>query len=627
MRPVAELEDYLNDLHRFDDPNPTTLLRNAKEIDGTETFFLELDYTIEQESHIVLPIDGDTGEGKSFSARKIVSMLRRLEWSLKGINIKPLMTWAPVQTVAKVRKGVLKDWQTIYQDEHRKRGAGKGAATNDWALKNIEHTLRANKNSIIICSPEEHSHQHHAALKARGYDEITGINTLLLRGPEFNLPMAYIYLDNEGWPLDPVVEEGYNDAKREYNEMVKKYGGTPPEVDPDVIELAEEEMLDHLEKYHKEDMFDLSRVELEKIYAYDLCLFSGYYMNDVLTTVLSHLKKMKRRQDRVRFIEEQERLEEHEKEQEALIDMIAPKIVRYFLQYTPDMDKLPFPAVGACKDYLSSYTSLDPKHVSRCIDRTRHLWIKMKASASYVDEGIKEVTAPPPIAAADFSTERSFWIDYVYKRNPELTMEKYREAYAKYHEGDVDYRSHSVAAKTLGVVKKTLQEQFDRIDGAIKNAMGYEFERTIATLYDKSGNVLWMDPKTPDLISPKGKPDRVMILADGSFRVCSWKCHNENDSIPIFNSPESKMAKYLLSSQDKPVVLVLEGLFEGRFFSIRLDSHSKQKFAKINDSDYSSWPPNFDELLRLSNNADFSKASSIDEQSSPLIDISEEKCQ
>ncbi|MHA1814027.1 MAG: hypothetical protein ACTSYX_11420, partial [Candidatus Thorarchaeota archaeon] len=147
MRPVAELEDRLNDLHWFDDPNPTTLLRQAKKIDATSVVLEELIYTVEHESHVICPIDGWTGEGKSYSARKLAAMLRRLQWSLKGVNAGVWVTWAPVQTVAKVRKSTFRDWDTIIQDEHRKKGAGKGAATADWALENIEHTLRANKNS------------------------------------------------------------------------------------------------------------------------------------------------------------------------------------------------------------------------------------------------------------------------------------------------------------------------------------------------------------------------------------------------------------------------------------------------------------------------------------------------
>lgn len=601
MRPVAELEDILNDRGWFNDPNPTTLLRQAKFIDATETLFLELIYSVQEESHIVLPIDGDTGEGKSTSARKILAMIRRLKWALKGVNVLPLLTFSPVQTVAKVRKGVLSDSIPIWQDEHRVKGAGKGAATNDWALKNIEHTLRANKNDIIICSPEEHSHQHHAALKARGYDKETGTNILLLRGCEFNLPLGYVYLDNESWPLDPEIEFKYNQAKMEYNELVKKYGGIPPEVDPDIIELAEDEMLTYLEKHHKDDMYDLSRIELEKIYAYDLRLFSGYYMQDVLTAVLSKLKQMKRSRDRAVFIEEQERLEEYQEQQEELIEYIAPRMIKYFLEYT-DPDKMTFPPVGACKDYLKQYRSLDKKFYSACIDRARHLWLKITSNQVAISEAMRVATEPPPIQAADFSTEKLYWFNRILERDPDFVMTKYIKAYQGYYSKDVDYRSHSVAAKTVGVAKRTLQEQFEKIDGAIKHDMGYEFERTMAQLYDKTQRVIWIDPPVSE-VAPKGVPDRVMILDNGICRVCSWKCHNENPSIQIANSPELKMARYM-KGEGKRVVLVLEGLYEGKFFSVVVDPDTNRKTIRLQNSDFMNFPPNYEELFQKIDSAE-----------------------
>ena len=129
----------------------------------------------------------------------------------------------------------------------------------------------------------------------------------------------------------------------------------------------------------------------------------------------------------------------------------------------------------------------------------------------------------------------------------------------------------------------------------MKRLMGYEFERTMATLYTQCPRVLRMEPADDD-VAREGVPDRIVFLDDGSIRVCSWKCHTENASIKVKDSPEIRLTRELLK-QGKNAYMVLEGLFDGRFFSIRVDPFRSKASVRIRDEDFLEWPPDVEKWI------------------------------
>ena len=254
------------------------LYAQARNVDLTNLLLAEIVYTVQEETHFICPFDGDTGEGKSRSAIRILSMSRRLKYRLKNQNVETWIAWSPVQTAAKAWKGLYKPWDDILQDEHRSRDIGKGSGTASAMLSSLEQTaFRSDKNNVLFCAPTNHPHKYHFALEAIGWEEelkigtriLHNVNILMLYGPRFKMPMGIVYLSDEDWPLDPYIAKKHDVDEVAWKHLVKRYGGAPPEVDPDVVTFCEDKLLEYLKEHYPVDMFDMNRLEIERVYSID----------------------------------------------------------------------------------------------------------------------------------------------------------------------------------------------------------------------------------------------------------------------------------------------------------------------------------------------------------------------
>jgi len=603
VRPIAELELSLNDRGWFADPNPTVLYAQARTVDFTKVLLAEVVHTVAKATHFIAPFEGDTGEGKSYSAMRIASMSRALKYHMLGKTIETHYTWSPIQTAAKAWKGVFHPWDDIIQDEHRKKNIGKGSSTASAMLEGLEQTsLRFDKNNILFCSPVEHTHKYHFAFEALGYEEVLkvqrrtlhNVNILVLIGPRFGLPMGLVYLSDEEWPIDPYIIAKHQSEESTWKLMVKRHGGIPPEVDPDIVAFCEAKLLDHLKTNYPEDMFRMSRLELEKVYSVELRLPALFFMDETLASVQAEIQKMARQRKAEEIAEDQIRIAEHQAEQDTLVDVIAPRVLKYFLQYADD--RLGFPNAGAMQDHIRrTYHDLDQLHMKKTIDAVRHLWVKMRSGSEVTEQLKEEVLAPPAVSPADFKTDPHYWFQVVKERYPDLVMNKYWEAYTGYLDHDEEFKSHRHIANYLGLKKSTVTETFQKIEGGMKRLMGYEFERVMAKIYQDSNTVLRIDPPV-ERTAKEGQPDRIVYLADGSIRVCSWKVANEEESIKVKNSPEIRLTKRLLE-EGKDTHMVMEGLFEGRFFSVLVDPEQTKGSVRVRKDCYYEWPPDIPRLL------------------------------
>jgi hypothetical protein len=224
--------------------------------------------------------------------------------------------------------------------------------------------------------------------------------------------------------------------------------------------------------------------------------------------------------------------------------------------------------------------------------------MKMKAGHSIVNTEMEIVERPPPMKAGEFvaNPEDKYWLKVVKKRSPDLVLPKYWDAYKKYLEGVKGWTSHSKVAKQLDLAKSTVTQMFGRIEGHMKRTMGYEFERILAKQYLDSSLVIDVEPDGTEP-APAGKPDLIVYLTSGAIRIVSIKSHNENESITIKkSSPEVKLLKRL-QKREKEAHMVVEGLFEGRFFSVPYNLDTKKKSVRITDDVFNKWPPVFEKLL------------------------------
>lgn len=610
MRPIAEVEEQLNQKRRFDNPNLTYLYRLAATTDLTEFILAELFFSVEEEQHIVCPITGKTGTSKTTIMKKLASMSRRLKWNMKNVNAEFILTWSPIQSQAKAQLGKLQKWADLGQDEFRRGRVGKGSATSEQGFITMTETLRAEQNSFFTCSPKKPNLDAHFTIRARGYmkgdciikgrGQLRNVSMAIVKGPEFNLPMGTIFLDEASWPIDPYVEGTYTQTKRSFNALVKKYGGNIPEISSEVLEYVEAQFMEHLEEHHPDDMLELTKTELERVYMVEARLPTVFYMDNLVTSVAARLRRKKRVHDTKLKAERIEKEEQNAEEQWKLVrEMIAPKMVDHFMKES-DEQMIP-PKRAVLRDYLRTLNVLHERFFIRCMDRFEHLWHQQKAKASAVDNAREKVTRPPPLSPKDFNTDPSFWLAQVKERNPKLmpSSHDYWGAYKSYLEKEKDFESQRKAADFLGISRRTLRDHFESIAGAIKSLMGYEFERVMALLYQsddfKKAGVLRIDPPG-DEVARKSHPDRIAYLQDGQILVCSWKCHSKNENIRVKDSPEWRMTEEL-QKQGQDAIMVLEGLFGDRFFSKKVPMNLKTDSIRIRENDFMKWPPNPKEVF------------------------------
>lgn len=530
-------------------------------------------------------------------------MSRRLKYRLKAQNIETWVTWSPIQTAAKAWKGLYKPWDDILQDEHRSRDVGKGSGTASAMLSSLEQTaFRFDKNNVLFCAPTNHPHKYHFALEAIGWEEelkirgktLHNVNLLMLFGPRFKMPMGIVYLSDEEWPLDPYISKKHDTDEIAWKRLVKRYGGVPPEVDPDIVEFCENKLLEYLKEHYPVDMFDMNRLEIERVYSIELQLPTVFFMDQTIAGVQAEIRRLGRQKHAEELLERETALKEHRQEQEDLIQDVAPRVVKHFLDFTTD--RMESPPAGAIRDYLSRFTTLDEAFYQKCLNHIRHLWLKMKAGADWMNEARQIVLTPAPVSTKTFSIDSAFWLKQVRDRYPKLVMEKYFDAYEKYIHGEEGWTSESkIVTKIPGLKSKsTVHEMFQKIKGAIKRIMGYDFERIMANLYADSSLVLRLEPGVNE-VAKDGQPDRIVYLSDGSIRICSWKVHNENESIKVADSPEIRLTRHLQAT--KNVIMVLEGLFQGRFFSIVVDPEQSKGSVRVRKEDMQDWPPDLQKIL------------------------------
>jgi len=644
MRPIAELEERLNRRRWFENQNRTTLYRQALTLEVSSVVLAELGYEVLESQHHISPIFGKTGSSKSTLMRMLASMNRRLKYKLRDINAEFILTWSPVQSVAKAQLNKLPRWADMGQDEYRGGRVGKGAASSEEGFITLTETLRGEQNSFYTCSPRQPSTlECHFALRSLGYYEgevkvkgrgsLFNVSRALLLGPEHNLPMAHVLLDEglyhfetpsgqlvdkdfEGikkkiydkpgfWKVDPYIEETYDASKRGYMALVKKYGGTPPEYSPEVMEYVENRFMDHLETHHAEDLYELTKTELEDIYMREARLPALFYMENLIVKVSAKLRKERRKRIARHKTEKLKAEEERTQEQENLIDEIAPQMLAHFQRMTPNGKT---PQRAELRDWLRSLDMIEERIFGRCIDRFLSLWAEAQRADEIIQEAKAKALAPPPIQPSDFDTSPEYWLKFVKKRFPDLVPARrypnekgvtWWEAYIKWIDKEAKFASQRKIGDTLGVSRRTVRDNFNSIEGAMKREMGYEFERTMLTIYTSSefirAGIIKIDP-SEDEPSEKEKPDRVIYLRGGRILVLSWKCHHENESFKVKDSPEWKLTKELLT-RNQNAIMRLEGLFKNRFFLKEIDTSSDLASVRIKESDFIQWPPPAEKLL------------------------------
>ncbi len=196
---------------------------------------------------------------------------------------------------------------------------------------------------------------------------------------------------------------------------------------------------------------------------------------------------------------------------------------------------------------------------------------------------------------------------------------KWIDLFVKHKEGRSGYDTYQgiiVKLKQLDVRKKDgtyytspsgISNQFKTIKGRIRELKGALLEIEMLRLYSTSPNVEVMIPapttlRYPDDIAPTGVPDRVVVLIDGTYRVCAWKCYDSNATIPLFDSSKNDWCPEVLKARDlhsrgAKVKLVLEGIVKGEFFSVEVDPFDDAPSRTIKKKERSAWPPNVDKLL------------------------------
>ena len=276
---------------------------------------------------------------------------------------------------------------------------------------------------------------------------------------------------------------------------------------------------------------------------------------------------------------------------------MASRLIKCFRRFTSD-DKLP--SIDTCKDYFCRTTTLDLKFYSRCIDWSRHLWMMLVSGREIVEEVMAETSAPE-VAIAEFVPNPldPYWLKWVRERFPKTVLPKYFDAFEKYLDGTRGWESHRKVAKQIGVAKATVTEAFHKIEGAMKREMGYAFEVLFQREYRKCPLVLETEP-SDDRPAPNGTPDLVAHTTDGRVRIVSIKIHNENESITISKkSPEVRLLGELLE-RGVDAYMVVEGLFQGHFYSVAYDAETRKSSVRVRKRDLLEWPPDLQQLLEAS---------------------------
>ena len=653
MRPLTDVEQKLARRGRFDNPNDTELFKLAMQTDLTLFLWYDVFFGVKERQHTVGCVSGPTGTGKSRIQQMLASLSRRLKWKIHTIAADHMVTWSPVQSTAKAQLGLLKNWTDMTQDEYRSRNVGKGSATSDAGFRTLTETLRANQNSFWVASVHDPSLTPHFSLRALGWHKefnhptrglLYNVNEAIVAGPQWGYPMGVVYLDSgffwwvdkdgrtvdesyEGqkfirypdfnehptakgmFMLDPYILDTYFHAKMEYNDLVKRFGGTPPEYDPDVLDFVKIEFRKYLEKNHADTLYDMSQTDLEFRYM-QAELPAIFYMDKIIGSTHSELKLEKKEITKSEKDDIEEKMREMEQEEEELVNVLAYKLVEWIKRTQPDPDKKSFPKRAVCNGWLSRLDKLKIKTSKTTVyEQASLIWYELQSDWTALDRAKTEALRPPAIEPADFPTEPRHWFDHCKSKFPDTVKESfYWDAYENYaiiekhgwtgQEGVVDQLKKQGNPRA----RRTIRKWFGAIEGLLKREMGYELERTLLEYvftneeFQEAGIVV-VEPQDGKP-AKKGQPDFVLKLPDQSLVIISIKCHNRNPDIDI-EGPELKLYKYYLDEGRKDVTLYLAGLFKGFWFTMPIPENIAVKSMTVKEESYRSFPPTPQDIIAL----------------------------
>ncbi len=653
MRPLTSIEQKLAQMGRFDNPNDTELFKLAMQTDLTVATWADVFFGVKEWQHSVVCVSGPTGTGKSRIQHMLASLSRRLKWNLHGIAADHMVTWSPVQSTAKAQLGLLQNWTDMTQDEYRSRNVGKGSATSDAGFRTLTETLRANQNSFWVASVHNPSLTPHFSLRALGWHKefnhptrgtLFNVNEAIVYGPQWNYPMGVVYLDSgffwwidkdgntveetyEGqkfirypdfkkhpkakgmFMLDPYILETYFHAKMEYNDLVKRFGGTPPEYDPDVLEYVKREFRKYLETTHSDTIYEMSQSELELRYM-QAELPAIFYMEKIIGSTYSELKFEKKKIAKAEKEDMEQKMRELQEEEDELVKILAYQLVEWVKRTQPDPDKKSFPKKSVCNGWLSRLDQLKIKTSKTAVyENATLIWYELQSDWTALDRAKEEALRPPPMEPAIFPTEPRYWFDHCKERFPEIVPEEiFWTAYENYaiiekfgwtgQEGVVAELKKLRSPKS----RRTIRKWFGAIEGVLKREMGLELERTLLEYVFASeefheAGITVLEPQDGKP-AKKGQPDFVLKLADDSLVIISIKCHNRNPDIGI-DGPELKLYKHYLEEGRTNVACHLAGLFKGFWFTTPIPGNIAVSSLKITEELYKNFPPSPKDIIAL----------------------------
>lgn len=647
------MEQKLAKRGRFDNPNDTELFKLAMNTDLTLDVFADVLFGVRERQHTVACVSGPTGTGKSRIMQMLASLSRNLKWALHKISADHIVTWSPVQSTAKAQLGLLQDWTDMTQDEYRSRNVGKGSATSDAGFRTLTETLRANKNSFWVASVHDPVLTPHFSLRALGWHKefehpqrgkLYNVNEAIVMGPQWGYPMGVVYMDQgyfiwtnkdgkevpEGFEgikyvkypdfkkypkakglfmLDPYILKTYHMAKMQYNNLVKRYGGTPPEYDPDVLEYVKREFRKYLEEEFPENYLEMSKSDLEFRYM-QAELPAIFYMDKVIGTISSEFRIEKKEKEKQKQEEEFQKMKELQEKEENLVKELAFKLVNWVQKTQPDPDKDRFPAKSICNGWLKRLDALELRTSKTTVyEMAKLMWWEMQSDWKELEKAKEEALRPPPIPPADFPTKPRHWFDHCKEKFFDSVAEDlYWDAYENYaikeehgwtsQQGVVEMLEKNGLPRS----RRTIRKWFKVIEGLMKREMGYELERTLlehvflTSQFNEAG-IIVLEPKEGKP-APKGQPDFVLKTPDESLIILSIKCHNRNPDIGV-EGPELKLYKHYLDQGKKNISLHLAGLFKGYWFTLPIPANLSVSSVTVRENFYKPFPPIPEDILSL----------------------------
>jgi len=284
---------------------------------------------------------------------------------------------------------------------------------------------------------------------------------------------------------------------------------------------------------------------------------------------------------------------EAERALKILFDRLDHEIVS---QYTLSDLKNLMPALGV-RD-VGFYQDAVAKHLHMLIQRE----VQQRRK-----EALEEMTrttgeSVPVDLDLEFTLDDGPYLEVIRREWP-LEMRKWVDAYERYMARESGWETYRKIAMQFGMSSPgNVNDKFKRIKGRLRELKGGMMEIELLRRYLACPEVVDIQPPLmgdyphyPEDIAREGVPDRVIVLADGTVRVCAWKLYESNATIPLRDKhdrpcPEIVRALELMNSGAE-VQLVLEGIVGDRFFSVLIDPMTTRKSRTVAPSETVPWPP------------------------------------